>query len=356
MHKHVTLKELAMLVEEKGQSEVLKLVQGCDICHNRMKKAESLFKRLREKSFAESEALYKKILNDTSTDKEFFDFIAQAPSARKAEKKRTTSVLRPVTWGLTVLAAACLVVAINFFYDAFLPAPGSIAISKDLDDRVAVTRKGLFFGSKNVSSDSAQINRDLIHARADLFLDTGRGMKLHVKDNNEFSFKLHDNVFTADLHSGIFYIMFKNTKGGLAVNLPGDLQIRITGTEIYFDVKEKSSRFFVNKGRAQLLVPEIRPVVLERGILYDLHDTEKIQKRPLTNSNAREMLSVFPVLDQEVSEHKISVKKLSVITTKQGKKYIGTFKVMGKNVRVITEKGTFMIPSDEIQSLEPYRE
>ena len=363
MHKHITLQEISGLIGEKGDAEKLHEIRDCPVCRERLKKAESLLKGLQKKAFSESEALYNQILSETGTDEDFFSFIEQAPLARaSAKKKGNIPALKPVVWGIAGLAAACLVLAINFFYDALLPAGDFIALSPSVSDELKVSRSGLFFGTRNITADRILINRDRLHARKDLFLDTSRGMGLHVDHKSSFSFMKTENIFAADLKQGRFYIIFKKSAAGLEVRLPGDCTIAITGTEIYFDVEREQRRVYVSKGRARLIAPD-RPVrELKRDLLYSIDDEGRAKGRSPGKGDVEKRLRVFDTLREDVdvtSAHGAkkagSFKKTSVITTKKGKKYIGSFQVMGKKVKVITEEGTFMIPSEEIRSLEPHR-
>lgn len=63
-----------------------------------------------------------------------------------------------------------------------------------------------------------------------------------------------------------------------------------------------------------------------------------------------------PVKDKNISAKKTKeVQKLSVVTTKDGKIYTGSFRSRGQNVEVETSEGKIIIPSEEIKSISPYK-
>ena len=352
------------LTGKKGDADKLHEIRDCPVCRENLKKAESMFRCLREKALSESERVYNEILEETGTDEDFFSFIEQAPLARASAKKRgNIPALKPVVWGMAGLAVACLVLAINFFYDVLLPAGDFIGLSPPVSDELEISRSGLFFGGRDIAADRVLINKDRLHARKDLFLDTSLGMGLHVDQNSTFSFMKTESIFAADLKRGRFYIIFEKSVAGLEVRLPGDCTIAITGTEIYFDVEREQRKIYISKGRAQLLTPG-RPVrELKRDLLYRIDNAGMAKGKHLDRGDVEKRLRVFDTMRRDVdvtsargAEKPRTFNKTSVITTKKGKKYFGSFTVMGKKVKVITDEGTFMIPSAEIQSLEPYRD
>jgi hypothetical protein len=362
-------------------------IDSCDLCRERRERARVILSEMRKLEFDRSEGLSERLIKDNMPVTGLRSFVSRSSLAddETAKEKKDETVKWGRVWRVSLvsgLVAASLLVLFNFFYYLFLPGSSFIRA----DDEVRIVRKGFFAGTFETNSRMVLPERDTIRtAMGDNAIKTGRGMKLYIKREGRLQFSRGEESFSARLYNGDFFIIFGKSSGlKRYILLPLECVVEITGTKLYFNTGDEGFRIYLFEGAARLKIPGSRPVDLNPGFLYSLSKGARLKIETQDKFREDRLFDRFrgisgiekeyslkfttpgpgkvhrPVQKRK-SAGRMTLKKLkekygslSVLMTREKKRYIGSLRILGKEVQIITVNGTIRVPSSDVEKISPY--
>ena len=383
-HKHLNLQESLEL--RSGDRQIPQETGNCGICKTRISKADFLLKKLRDKELSPVNEIFGELRPGVNVKEDFLSFINSSSLANPKEnkhlqeQKQNVIKFRYTRYIAAGLLAACMLVVVNFKYYLIFPKEKYINASTELN----ISRKGLLAGKTGLISNSILPGFDEASNESDdTIIESGRGMKLFVIKMSRFGFMEKNNIFSVSLYRGRYFIDFEAAGKGYTVELPLNSRVTITGTQIYFDVNEMSCNIYIKEGKAGLQIDNKRTADLEAGFRYEFSENKKLTSHRLSAEDSAELLNQFSDMEGfntylnrngqkpeeshinknrnpssmkrlTISELKKKYGTLSVITTKDNKKYIGAFRITGNKIEIITTGGKITLPSSKVKNLSPY--
>lgn len=373
-HKHLDIEELFDITSEEGK-ELPENASDCESCNNSIKKTRFLLDELSKKNNTPVDELYKDLSSKVKTDDEIFNFLSESKLAKEEENEKVVQIYSKVKskkkfYILTAAgfaAAASIMLVVNFFYYV-LPVGKLISSSKEVN----INRKGLFFGSLNLSTKTIVPDKDsIILPKEETRVETGRSVTLLAKSGGSLKFKEDADSFSVKIEEGECLIKFdKNFAGKREVELPLNNKVIITGTEIFFNVADKRSRIMMLEGKAKLTTSSKEIVELENGNQYTIAEQKLISRDNIKPEEIEELKIKFKEsrgfaigkngpFEQNPGATLKDLKRkhgqLAVITLKNGTKHIGAFHSEGEELVIITTSGKVKVSSSDIKTISPYK-